>query len=238
MSTLVDLLQQSPEADIFEAAVADCEAAALPQPGPWDPEHFAQEQIRGLVRQVFFAQLKPARQVVFCPLDDKDIAGFCLRVGDALSAQSQGSVCVVEANLRAWELRGLRNRPQQDSGEFGRLRNSAQQISSTLWRIPIDIFLSHSEDNLSADWVRAALRELRLDFDYTLFHGPPAGQYSETALLGQLTDGVVLVLEANSTRRVAAQKAIQKLHAGNARLLGTVLNNRTFPIPERIYRKL
>jgi Mrp family chromosome partitioning ATPase len=107
-----------------------------------------------------------------------------------------------------------------------------------MWRIPIDIFLSHSEDNLSADWVRAALRELRLDFDYTLFHGPPAGQYSETALLGQLTDGVVLVLEANSTRRVAAQKAIQKLHAGNARLLGTVLNNRTFPIPERIYRKL
>jgi hypothetical protein len=37
---------------------------------------------------------------------------------------------------------------------------------------------------------------------------------------------------------VAAQKAIQKLHAGNARLLGTVLDNRTFPIPESIYRKL
>jgi hypothetical protein len=28
------------------------------------------------------------------------------------------------------------------------------------------------------------------------------------------------------------------LQAANARLLGTVLSERTFPIPERIYRKL
>jgi protein-tyrosine kinase len=48
----------------------------------------------------------------------------------------------------------------------------------------------------------------------------------------------VLVLEANSTRRVAARKAKQALEAANVRVLGTVLNNRTFPIPEKIYRLL
>jgi Mrp family chromosome partitioning ATPase len=48
----------------------------------------------------------------------------------------------------------------------------------------------------------------------------------------------VLVLEANSTRRVAARKAKQALEASSVRVLGTVLNNRTFPIPEKIYRML
>ncbi len=87
-------------------------------------------------------------------------------------------------------------------------------------------------------WVGSRLRELRLEFDYTVLHGPPAGLCSEAALLGHLTDGIVLVLEANSTRRVAAQKVKQTLQATNARLLGTVLNQRTFPIPEGIYKKL
>jgi Mrp family chromosome partitioning ATPase len=53
-----------------------------------------------------------------------------------------------------------------------------------------------------------------------------------------LADGVVLVLEANSTRRVTAKKAKQALEAANVRILGTVLNNRTFPIPEGLYRRL
>jgi len=49
---------------------------------------------------------------------------------------------------------------------------------------------------------------------------------------------MVLVVEANSTRRVAAQKVKERLHAANARLLGTVLSGRTFPIPDMIYKKL
>ena len=56
--------------------------------------------------------------------------------------------------------------------------------------------------------------------------------------MGGLCDGIVLVVEANSTRRVAAQKVKERLHAANARLLGAVLSDRTFPIPEAIYRKL
>jgi len=57
-------------------------------------------------------------------------------------------------------------------------------------------------------------------------------------VLGQGTDGVVLVLEANVTRRVAALSAKESLEAAGVRLLGTVLNNRTFPIPDKLYRNL
>jgi hypothetical protein len=46
------------------------------------------------------------------------------------------------------------------------------------------------------------------------------------------------LLEANSSGRDAAQRAKFGLEATNVRLLRAVLNNRTFPIPEAIYRKL
>ena len=82
------------------------------------------------------------------------------------------------------------------------------------------------------------IRDLRDEFAYVLISAPPVGLYGDAALLGQMADGVVLVLEANSTRRVAALKAKQPLDAAKVRLLGIVLNNRTFPIPEKIYRWL
>jgi len=91
---------------------------------------------------------------------------------------------------------------------------------------------------LSGSWLRERLNELRRTFDYTILYGPPASLGSEAALLASLCDGMVLVVQANSTRRVTAQKVKEKLQAANARLLGTVLSERTFPIPETIYKKL
>lgn len=61
---------------------------------------------------------------------------------------------------------------------------------------------------------------------------------SETAIMGRLKDGVALVIEAHRTRRVKAQKAKEILQAANLKVLGTVLSERTFPIPEAIYRNL
>jgi hypothetical protein len=45
-----------------------------------------------------------------------------------------------------------------------------------------------------------------------------------------------LVIEAHRTRRVKAQKAF--LPAAKGKVLGTVLSERTFPIPEASYRNL
>jgi Mrp family chromosome partitioning ATPase len=57
-------------------------------------------------------------------------------------------------------------------------------------------------------------------------------------LLSRWTDGVVLVVEANATRRDAARRVKEILDAAGVSLLGVVLNNRTFPVPEAIYRRL
>jgi len=57
-------------------------------------------------------------------------------------------------------------------------------------------------------------------------------------VLGRMVDGVVLVLEANSTRREVALRVTESLKAMNIPVLGAVLNNRTFPIPAAVYKRL
>jgi Mrp family chromosome partitioning ATPase len=48
----------------------------------------------------------------------------------------------------------------------------------------------------------------------------------------------VLVLEANNTRREAAMRVTEQLNMAQIKVLGAVLNKRTFPIPEPLYRRL
>jgi Mrp family chromosome partitioning ATPase len=56
--------------------------------------------------------------------------------------------------------------------------------------------------------------------------------------MAQFADGIILVLSAKNTRRVTARKVAKTLDGAQARLLGTVLTDREFPIPERLYRRL
>jgi Mrp family chromosome partitioning ATPase len=47
-----------------------------------------------------------------------------------------------------------------------------------------------------------------------------------------------MVLKANSSRRQTARQTVEELQAGNVKVLGAVLNQRTFPIPDAIYKRL
>ena len=247
MSTFVKVL---PPAIIDETsgsqsihAQPSTERDRRPRSAAWTLESFAAEQIRGLVRQVFLPGWpKPCRQVVFSPVDHgSDIAPICMQVGATLAEEGSGVVCVVAAcPLIREDDAFLNNQPAAISGEkrFGTLRDLSQQLSANLWCMPRSVFVGGNENGLTAAWLRARLAEFRLEFDYTVLQGPAAGAGSEAALLGATCDGLVLVLQANTTRRATAQRVKETLHSANARLLGTVLSERTFPIPSSVYRRL
>jgi len=209
----------------------------------WDAGRFADEQIRRLVRQVFFPGWpRPAHHVAFAAVDEKtDTAAICMRVGEILHVQAPGNICIVDANpsldasLPAADGVAVL-RPGGNGCES--LREQTQRISSRLWHMPHTIFFQSNEQSSGTSGLETQMSRLRAAFDYTAIHVPPAGLCNDAVLLGQLSDGVVLIVEANSTRRAAAQKVKEILQAANVRLMGTVLNGRTFPIPHGIYHKL
>jgi len=209
MGTQIETLRSALEPDAFEAQAAAKESFIDQRRAPWDRDRFAEEQIRWLVRQVFFRpEPNTPRQVVFSAVQPTDIGAICLQVGQILSDQVSGSTCVVEADIHAREFESvlINNGRQRGAGQrtTAPLRNSSRKISDQLWLVPLKTFLGDQQNDLSSAWIRERLAELRLEFDYTVIQAPPAGLYSEAALLGQLSDGMILVLQANSTRRAAA----------------------------------
>ena len=86
--------------------------------------------------------------------------------------------------------------------------------------------------------LRSRIAELRDEFDYVLVDTPAIHLYGDAVLLGQLTDGIILVVGSNTTRRESARLAKESIEAAQVPVLGAVLNRRTFPIPEMIYQNL
>ena len=67
---------------------------------------------------------------------------------------------------------------------------------------------------------------------------PIAGDSNEATTMAQFADGIILILSALHTRRITARNIKQTLDAAHARILGTILSDRDFPIPQSIYRRL
>jgi len=201
----------------------------------------AEDQIRGLVRHLFLPGWpSPARQVVFSPVDESaDATPICLQVGQILSAQVSGTVCVWEADGSGSSAQSRRDLDLvYGTSAANNLRECSRQMSSNLWHVSRSAFSAECDEGFSERWVRRRLEEVSLEFDYAVIRGPAAGSHSEAALLGHLCDGIVLIVEANATRRMAALKVKDKLRLAKARLLGAVLTRRTFPIPEALYKRL
>jgi hypothetical protein len=202
----------------------------------WNPKDFAHQQIRGLVRRVFFASgTQPVRQVVFSAVEAHvDVAGICEQAALALALETRSQVALLDCER---ELTGFVHSGTRGAETVG-IKSRSTQIAVNLWRVPKGgIGRCGEESGTGLHWL-ACLAELRNEFEYVVIPGPAAGVSSEAALLGQLTDGIILVLGAHSTRRATALRIKETLEGAQSRILGTVLSGRTFPIPERVYRRL
>ena len=69
------------------------------------------------------------------------------------------------------------------------------------------------------------LQEVRQEFDYILLDAPPVESTSDPAILAAQVDGILLVFDAQGTRKGALRRSIRRLEAVGANLLGTVMNN-------------
>jgi len=77
---------------------------------------------------------------------------------------------------------------------------------------------------LHTERFRKILSECRASYDRVILDSPPIGPVTDPAIIGSVTDGVVLVLRAGHTTREAAQYARRQLGDAGARILGLVVN--------------
>jgi capsular exopolysaccharide synthesis family protein len=77
---------------------------------------------------------------------------------------------------------------------------------------------------LHTERFRAILADCRRNYDKVILDAPPTAPVTDPAIIGSVTDGVLLVLRAGHTTRDAAAYARRHLTDAGARILGLVIN--------------
>ena len=238
----LEMLDYAPVSDQREVSPVQ---PATVKPPEFDMDPGQRDEVMKLVQRVFLAGgSEAARVVTFCGLEPGGDSGWiCSRAAEVLASQVAGSICVVDANLREPGLHryfGMEAGP----GLTNALRQS-EPVSSLVQRIRENLWLLSCGDEagewhalLGSDRTRARIQELRSEFDYVLIDAPVINPGNDVMAIGQSSEGVVLVLKAHSSRKEVARKAVKDFGNAGVRVLGAVLNDRTFPIPDQIYRRL
>lgn len=211
-----------------------------------EPKKLAQEEMTRLVQQLFLGTSADGpRVVMFAGMDSGNgCSQICSDVARILAGNAGGSVCLVDANLRAPALPdyfGVSNHfgLTDALAEEGTIRKYAKPVGpDNLWLLSCGGKTSDFSRLLNSNRMKERLAELRREFEYVIVDVPALNESADATALGQQVDGLVLVLEANNTRRESASKVVENLRAANIRILGAVLNKRTFPIPEALYQQL
>ena len=206
----------------------------------------SREELVKLVQLVFLLPREVSRNVVVftAAASGNGCSSICVGAAEALAAQAEQPVCIVDSNLHSPSLhlcfdvengRGL----SEALWHGGPIREYVQELRSpNLSLLPSGAKSLPMAGTMSSSRLATRIAELRQEFRYILMDSPPLNIYSDAIALGQCADGVILIVSANSTRREAARNAKECLQNAGAQLLGAVLNNRTYPIPQAIYDRL
>jgi hypothetical protein len=200
------------------------------------------EEMQQLVHRVFISMDGSApRTVVFCGVDT-ECAGsaVCASAGRILASRWSKIVCLIDANISSPRLSEIFafDPSQQFTGSAGSVREQCMQVDRNLWLAGPGVLAGDRGTFPSTSELRRRLTELSKSFEYILIDAPGADIGADTVQLCQASEAVILLIEANSTRRLTARKVKEKLDAAGVRLLGTVLHNRSFPIPRKLYKRL
>jgi receptor protein-tyrosine kinase len=196
-----------------------------------DPTGVAAEAYRSLRTNLLYTFIDEPPQVVVMtspgPREGKSTT--CANLGVVL-AQAGKKVLVVDCDLRKPALHnlfGLRN-------VEGLVNAVARQCAlDQVWREPVPgmkvVCTGRVPPNpaelLGSRRFAELVGQAREDFDYVLLDAPPVEPVSDPLILATLSDGVLLILDAQRTSKAAVRHSLRNLKGVGARVLGTVMNN-------------
>jgi len=242
MSTKYDIFNQLElETDPVEEKVRGAaDHVILNKVSPKDPGDPLTEEMLHLAQTSFLSNTgRVPRLVVFCGVEEENGSGsVCVGAARAIALLGDKSVCVVDGNVRTSHLSHVFG---VDSaipfpGKPASFREQCLLIARNLYFATTDMLFDSRGALLPIPDLKLRLKQLQDTFDYVLIDAPGSSVCGDATALGQLTDAVILVIEANRTRRMTARRAKETLEAAGVRLLGTVLRNQSSPLPGRLLK--
>ena len=211
-----------------EAGPEDLSARLVTLSEPTGP---ASEAYRTLRTNLLYGLLDnpPKVIVVTSPGPGEGKSTTCANLGVVL-AQANRSILILDCDLRrpaVHKVFGLRNK----IGITDVL--ARERTLEEVWKEPVEGLKvvcvgpipPNPADTIGSLRFAELLASVREEFDYVLLDASPIGIVSDPAILATQGDGVLLIVDAQQTRKGAVRQAVRSLKAVDARVLGTVMNN-------------
>jgi len=213
------------QAQATEAGVSGSLVAAL------DPSGAAAEDYRTLRTSLLYMFVDSPPKVIMMtsPRPREGKSTTCANLGVVL-AQADKKVLIMDCDFRkpvvhtTFGVRNLRGLVDVLAGACD-LSEVIQETTvgpkvATVGPVP-----PNPTELLSSNRFAEILAHVRQEFDYVLIDAPPVGLVSDPAILATKSDGVLLVVDAQNTRKGTVRQAMRSLEAVGANVLGTVMNN-------------
>lgn len=90
----------------------------------------------------------------------------------------------------------------------------------------------------NSDRLEIFVKESAAAYDYVLIDSSAILESPETTIIGSHTDGIVMVISMERTKREVIKRAMVMAQKLDGRFIGSVLNRKRYYIPEFIYRRV
>jgi len=195
-----------------------------------DPLNIATEAYRTLRTNLFYALIDdPPRVIVMTsPSPGEGKSTTCANLG-VVMAQAGKSVLVLDCDLRKptmHQIFGLRNFYGLVDVLVGRKepQEVLQEPLQGLKVLTVGSVPPNPAELLGSRRFSDFLSLVREEFDYVLVDAPPVGVVSDPVILATEADGVLLVVDAQNSRKAALRHSIRSLRGVGIKVLGTVMN--------------
>jgi len=175
--------------------------------------------------------------------EGKTVTALNLAMTLAQSTQKP-RVLVIDADLRRGRVAKYLGVDQKAG--LSEILTGQAEASDALFNIDIDniTFVAagavpeNPSELLSSERMRKFLNVMRTKFDHILIDSPPIIAVTDSGIIGAMSDGVLMVIQAGRTQRGIVTRATELLHQAHTKVIGHVLTNIEYHLPEYIYRYL
>jgi capsular exopolysaccharide synthesis family protein len=183
-----------------------------------------------------------AKSILLAPVSsDRSGAIVTANLAKCFSDLLKHKVLVIDANFRRSALRKFWGLPKKKQGLSDLLHNGTSiedvviALNDRLSIIPS----GHSDVSpvslLDSKKLSDVLDECAEVYDVVLIHAPNALEFKDAAAITPYVDGVVFIVNEAKIRRQAIRNVMEPYKAYQAHLMGVILNNRKFALPDWIY---
>ncbi|HLK88469.1 MAG TPA: polysaccharide biosynthesis tyrosine autokinase [Polyangia bacterium] len=203
-----------------------------------DPKSVAAECCRSIRTNILF--MSPDRplktMVVTSPSPQEGKTTSAINLGVTM-AEAGGRVLIVDTDMRRPRLHRSFGVPNQTGISTVIVGKATLEQAIKRTDVPnLDVLTCgpvppNPSELLHTDRFGAVLAECAKLYDRIILDSPPTSAVTDPAVLGNLADGVVLVIKAGETTREAAMHARRQLATAKARLFGVIVNAIDFSNP-------